>query len=126
MQPGFLDCEAVKDLFAQYFDAVYRADVAKLRTLFHPQAAMYGYLGPQLLAGTPEPFFADLASKPSMAENRDDCRCVTRHISVTGNIAEATLLVDGFYGAACIEDHFHLVKENGAWKIVCKTFTTID
>ena len=125
MNTRFSETEAVKNLLERYFDAVYRADIGTLKTIFHEKASMNGYLGPDLLIGTPEPFFADLSSKPSMEANKDDCRCVITNLQVTGGIAEATLFVDGFYGAATIEDHFHLVKEAGAWKIVCKTFTTL-
>ena len=125
MQQQFLETEAVKKLVERYFRAVYEADIAKLKTIFHEKAAMNGYLGENLLIGTPEPFFADLASKPSMAESKTDCRCVIKHLAVTGQIAEVTLLVDGFYGGACIEDHFHLIKEKNEWKIICKTFTTL-
>lgn len=126
MHKEFLAAEAIKKLLEEYFAAVYQADIPKLKEIFHPQAAMYGYLGADLLAGTPEPFLADLGSKPSMAANKDDCRYVIKNLAVTGEIAEATLLVDGFYGAACIEDHFHLICTKGRWQIVCKTFTTID
>lgn len=125
MNQHFIDCEAVKNLVEKYFKAVYEADIETLKTIFHPQASMNGYLGADLLVGTPQPFLDDLASKPSMAANNDDCRCVITHLDITGGIAEVTLFVDGFYGAACIEDHFHLIKEKGQWFIVCKTFTTL-
>lgn len=125
MNQSFCACEAVKNRIAQYMDAVYRADVAELKTIFHEKASMNGYLGEMLLVGTPEPFFADLSSKPSMADNKDDCRYVVQSLSVTGGIANVTILVDGFYGAATIQDCFHLVCEQGQWKIVCKTFTTL-
>lgn len=125
MNSHFLQVEAVKDLMARYFDAVYRADTKELREIFHPQASMNGFLGENLLVGTPEPFYEDLESKPSMAQRGDDCRCVLQSVKVTGGIAEASLLVDGFYGAATIEDHFHLLLVEGHWRILCKTFTTL-
>ena len=125
MNKNFCACEAVKNLIARYMDAVYRADVPMLKTIFHEKAAMNGYLGDLLLVGTPEPFFADLSSKPSMADSKDDCRYVVQSLSVTGNIAHVNILVDGFYGTGTIQDCFHLICENNQWKIVCKTFTTL-
>lgn len=126
MKAAFLEAEAVQSLMQVYFNAVYHADVPKLKTLFHEKAAMYGYLGPNMLAGGVQPFYDDLQSQPSMAQSGTDCRCVIKDIDVTGNTASCTLLVDGFYGAACVEDRFFLLKESGEWKISCKSFTTID
>lgn len=120
----FQDYEAVKELLDRYFDAVGRADVEELKTIFHPQAAMYGYLGVDAVLGTPDIFYADLQSKPSMKEQSIDCRCVIKRIEILGSIADAVITVDNFYGAASVEDHFHLVKLDNAWRILCKTFTT--
>lgn len=122
---NFKEAEAVKALMERYFDAVYRADIPMLKTIFHENASMNGYLGPDMLVGSPEPFFADLSSKPSMAQEKTDCRYVIKSLQVTGNIAAVTLLVDQFFGAVSIEDHFHLLKADGEWKILCKTFTTL-
>lgn len=125
MKQLFMEHEAIKKLIDEYFEAVYRADVAKLKTIFHEKAAMYGCLGPNILAGTPEPFYMDLDSQPSMQETNTDCRAIIKSLKVFGHIATVTLLVDGFYGSATVQDEFHLLKENEEWKIVCKTFTTI-
>lgn len=116
--------EEVGAVIRRYIDATYRADVECLRGLFHRDARMNGYLGSDLLIGTPEPFFADLASAPSMAANGDPFHAEITHLQVTGGIAEAVVYCTGFRGVATIEDHFHLVDDHG-WKIICKTFTTI-
>lgn len=125
MNPVFKEMEAVTALVEKYFNALYRADIDTLKTIFHEKASMNGYLGEHLLIGTPDPLYQDLSSKPSMAENKNDTRYVIKHLQVTGNTADVTFMVDGFFGTACIEDHFHLIKDNGEWKIICKTFTTV-
>lgn len=116
---------AIKNLLDEYFAAVYRADIDKLKTIFHPTAGMYGYLGENVVAGTPQIFYDDLASKKSMAEDKIDCKCVIESIAVCGGIATAQILVDGFFGFATVRDCFHLLKEGDYWHIVCKTFTTL-
>lgn len=50
---------------------------------------------------------------------------VVKNISVSGNTAQASILVDNFFGVFQIEDSFHLLKLNGEWRIVCKNFTTL-
>ena len=125
MNQNFQASEAVKNVMDQYFQAVYQGDIATLKELFHPKASMNGFLGQDLLIGTPEAFFAVLQSKPSMASQNTDCRCVLKSLQVTGKIASVVLFVDGFFGAATIEDHFHLLEVDGKWRILCKTFTTL-
>lgn len=97
MNQNFIETERVKNLLDEYFQAVCHAD--KLKTIFHEQA--------------------------SMADDGIDCRYVIKSLQVTENIASATLFVDNFFGASCIEDQFHLLKVDGEWRILCKTFITI-
>lgn len=125
MTENYLNQEAVKSRMEEYFQAVYNADVEKLKTIFHKKAIMSGFLGDVLLCGDPSPFYEDLSSKPSMKETSIDCRFIIKSLQVCQNIASVTLLVDGFYGTATLEDHFHLIKENEIWYITSKTFTTI-
>lgn len=126
MRWKFADVEMVEKLIYQYFDAVYRADIDVLRTIFHKKAAMYGDLDGMLLAGTPEPFLEDLLSGPSMQTQNIVCRAMITYLEVSGSVASVTLLVDNYYGQTNVRDHFHLMRENDEWKIVCKTFTTLS
>lgn len=121
----YSDYEKIEALIRDYFDAVGNADIARLKTIFHEKASMNGYLGSDMVIGTPEIFFADLSSKPSMKSEGTDCRMVIKHIHVCGNIADASIFVDNFFGAFPIQDYFHLLKVDGEWKILCKTFTTL-
>lgn len=122
---AFTDYEKIEALLRRYFDAVGGADIGTLKTIFHEKASMNGYLGADAVIGTPEIFYADLSSKPSMKEQGIDCRMVIRSIQVCGNIAQASIFVDNFFGAFQIEDYFHLLKVDGEWRILCKTFTTL-
>ncbi len=60
------DADEVLAVMRRYTDAAFRGDADGLRACFHPEAVMSGLLGEQLLAGSPEPFFADIAGHPSM------------------------------------------------------------
>lgn len=112
-------------LLGQYMDAVYQADVERLKEIFHEKASMYGFLGNDAVVGTPEIFYQDLASKPSMKETKTECGYVITDLRITGCTGQAAILVDNFYGAACVEDRFQLLKLDGRWYIMCKTFTTL-
>ena len=121
----FQDYKEIETLLGDYFAAVSAADIGTLKTIFHENASMYGSLGNDAVIGTPEIFFSDLAGKPSMKSQGVDCRMVIKNISVCGRTAQASIFVDNFFGAFQIKDFFHLLKLDGKWRILCKTFTTL-
>lgn len=116
---------AVRAVLDKYADAVYHADVKTLKSTFHPQACMNGYLGDKLLLGTPEPFLADIADHPPMAETGSPFKAVFSGIHVSGRTATATLHESGFFGTGNFVNYFHLLNEGGEWKIVSKTFESL-
>jgi Putative lumazine-binding len=112
----------VERVMERYVDAVYIADVDTLRTLFHPAAVMCGYLGDALLTGTPEPFFADLAGRPSMETEKAPYKAKVRDIHTSGLTASLRLEETGFFGTLSFVNYFHLLKVDSQWKIVSKLF----
>ncbi|WP_290770785.1 nuclear transport factor 2 family protein [Anaerofustis sp.] len=125
MNNNFLEAKAIEQLVEKYFNAVYAADIDTLKKIFHEKAGMSGYLGEDVIVGTPEIFYEDLSSKPSMKSENIDCKCVISDLEVIGGIAKVTLYVDGFFGFATIKDLFHLIKVDDEWRIIQKTFTTV-
>ncbi|MEI8189788.1 MAG: nuclear transport factor 2 family protein [candidate division NC10 bacterium] len=116
---------AVRKVMEEYVDATFRADVGVLRSTFHPAACMAGYLGDELLVGTPEPFFDDMGSRPSMAESNAPYKADVSAIQVAGRVASATVEESGFFGAMSFVNFFHLLNVDGDWKIVSKTFQSL-
>ncbi len=116
---------AVREVIGRYTDATYRADVEALRDVFHPQALMVGYLGEQLIVGGPEPFLADIGSRPAMAETQAPYEATIVAVHAWGRTASAIVEESGFFGSGRFVDHFHLLDVQGEWKIVSKTFETL-
>lgn len=116
--------QAVRKVVQQYIDGTYQGDVKTLRGCFHPKAVMNGYLQDQLLIGGPEPFFENMENNPSMAEGGAPYKAEITFVDVVGNVASVTLKETGFAGTMAFTDYFHLIKEQGGWKIFSKTFTT--
>ena len=106
--------EAVYEVLERYMEGTYTADIPMLESVFHQEARMTGYLGDQLIMGTPAPFLEDMASQASMKEQGQEYRADIRNVHERG-----------FRGSAELVDHFHLLCENGVWKIISKTFTTV-
>lgn len=117
--------EKVNEVLARYMEGTYTANISMLESVFHKDARMVGYLGDQLLIGTPAPFIEDMGSQASMKELGHNYQAEVRDVEVSGNVAKATVHETGFRGSAELVDYFHLLCENGEWKIISKTFTTI-
>jgi ketosteroid isomerase-like protein len=115
---------AVRKVVQQYIDGTYQGDVKALRDCFHPKAVMNGYLQDQLLIGGPEPFFENMQNAPSMAEAGAPYKGEIIFVDVVGNVASVTIKETGFGGSMAFTDYFHLLKDQGEWKIMSKTFTT--
>lgn len=120
-----VDEKKIVEVVKEYMDAVYCADVDTLKTIFHEEASMNGYLGDTMLIGTPQPFYDDIASKPSMKQDKIDCTYNITSLCVRGKIAAVRMHVYNFYGVCDVIDAFHMLNVDGAWRIVCKTFTTV-
>jgi len=113
---------AATHVMERYVDAVYAADVATLRGLFHPAAVMSGYLGDTLLAGSPEPFLLDVGGRPSMKAMGAPYTAQILDVHASPRSAALRLEETGFFGTTSFVNYFHLLKVDGEWKIVSKTF----
>ena len=95
-------------------------DVERLRSAFHPDARMNGYFMGNLGIGSPEAFFSEVA-KIDPASATGEYHAEIESIQVMGDVATATLVETGFMGSDFV-DFFHLIRVDGEWKIISKTF----
>ena len=117
------DAAAVRGVIASYIDGYIHADEKTLRDVFAHDAAMNGYVGDRLVAGSPEPFIMRVSSEPPLSALGSDLNYDIEFLKVTGNAASVVLHEYDFGGFNFI-DHMHLIKRDGAWKIISKTFST--
>lgn len=93
-------------------------DIALLKSIFHEDAVMTGYLGSDFLNGSPEPFYQALEAN----EVASDYSSYTSDLTVTGKIACATTKEQNLLGLD-FTNHFHLAQlEDGTWRITSKLF----
>lgn len=112
------DTRAILAVLETYTEGARLRDVAALRSIFHPQAVMVGYLGPDLLMGGPEPFFDAIAAN----EVAPDYASAVVSVQVTGATATATVIEDNLFGLSFV-DAFHLIRQpDGRWLITSKLF----
>jgi protease I len=116
--------QAVLKTIMNYRDGTYTADTALLQSVFHENAVMNGYLGPDLVLADPSVFIADIGGSPSMESAGDPYELAINELFIEGNTASAVVTETGFRGDATLVDCFHLLKVDGSWLIVSKLFTT--
>ena len=117
------DKAEVGAVIEQYVESYINAEIPALRDVFADDAIMNGYLGETLMEGTPEPFIQQVASNPSLKSSGLELKYNIEHISITHNAASVVLREIGF-GRFNFTDYMHLLKRDGVWKIISKTFTT--
>ena len=120
-----VESKAVKQVIQNYMDGTYKAEIDKLKGVFHEKAVMNGYLGPDCLIADPSGFVADIASAPSMESKGDPYQAEIESIRIEGNVASVIVSETGFRGEGTLVDFFHLIKVDGKWSIISKLFTTL-
>ncbi|MDA0239169.1 MAG: nuclear transport factor 2 family protein [Proteobacteria bacterium] len=107
----------------RYIESYISADIPALRDVFAEDAVMNGYADGRLVTGTMEPFIRQVESNPSLKSGGFELRYNIEHISITNNAASVVLRETGF-GQYNFTDYMHLLKRDGVWKIISKTFST--
>lgn len=115
----------ILDVIHNYMEGTYTSDILLLKRLFHKDAHMTGYLGKELLIGTPDPFFEDMSRGLSMKAMGSPYTASVSLLSVSDRVATVILREDGFRGDVSLENHFQLIKERDKWLIISKNFTTL-
>ena len=111
---------AIAAVMDAYTEGTRARDAAAIRALFHDDAVMSGYLGPQLLVGSIDPFLAHLEANPvDDGETLYASRIVS--IAVEGATATARVVEDNLFGISFVND-FHLVRGESGWTITSKLF----
>jgi hypothetical protein len=117
------DYEAVREVIQQYIHGSGNGDAEALRAIFFPEAVMSGDYQGKLSFGTPDSFFELIENSPALVESGANYKSVISSIEVVGDVASAVLKEEGFFDAN-FTDFFHLMKVDGQWKIISKTYTT--
>lgn len=88
-----------------------------MKPAFHPDATIFGYVGPDLFAGAIQELF-DWNDKNGPAAGM---QVRIASVDVAGTIATARLEIDNWTGHR-FTDMFTLLKVDGQWKIISKVF----
>ncbi len=107
-----------------YVECCRQGNVEGLKQIFHEQAAMYGYLQGELVAGTPEMFFEAVASAPSPTESGEPYQAELDCAEATDQTATVILKESNYWGLS-FTNSFQLLQTEGKWFIVSKLFHSL-
>lgn len=110
--------EAIAATVQLYFDGMIQRDKEKLEEAFIPEARLIGYRGDNFTVTT----FEDWANGTAKGEKRDPSKYknILLEIELKGNIALAK--TELFWPGIYYFDFLTLIKKDGQWKIVHKTW----
>ena len=111
------EADAVIAVAGNYFRAMVDADEQELRRVFHPNASVIGHFGGKLeFAGVDE--FIKGTPHAKTGDKPFDYR--VEGVVLEGDTAVVT--VGNYCYARWFTDHLSMLKIDGSWKIVAKTF----
>ncbi len=118
------DADQVRGVIGRYIEGSQRGDLGLVKSVFHPDARMSGFLQGNMMVGGPQPFYDAVASAPSPEKSGEPYRAQITHLDVAGRVASVTL-TEGPYWGLHFTNYFHLIRAGSDWLIISKTFNHI-
>jgi hypothetical protein len=113
--------DAITQTIQHYIDGAKSGKGDDMRPAFHESATIFGYAGPDLMAGPIEELFAfNDENGPA-----PDVRARITSIDLAETVATVRLEIDKWTGDR-YTDLFTLLKVDGTWKIMNKVFHLYD
>ena len=109
---------AARQSIEHYFQGHATGSGEEFKKVFHPDSKLFFIRDGKLTQWTSEEYIARAPGKPAADEAKR--KRSVESIDISGNAAVAKLLLD--YPDAKITDYMSLLKIDGEWKIVNKTF----
>ncbi|MDP2152770.1 MAG: nuclear transport factor 2 family protein [Methylotenera sp.] len=111
------DYDAITQLIQHYIDGAISGKSSDMKPAFHDDATIYGYVGPDLFAGTIQGLYdwndANGPAKEIIAK--------IVSIDIVGTVASVRLESDNWTGHR-FTDFFNVLKVDGQWKVMNKIF----
>jgi hypothetical protein len=117
------DYQAILGVLTDYFKGLYTGDTELLRSVFHPEAALFAEVRGQSYYKRLDAYLEGVASRKSPEQVGEPYQMRVLSLDVTYNMAHAKVHVPalGFN----YYNQLSLVFMNGAWVIVNKTFADV-
>ncbi|HYG11035.1 MAG TPA: nuclear transport factor 2 family protein [Pyrinomonadaceae bacterium] len=111
---------AVRQAIEHYFRGHATGDGQHFQKVFHPEAKLFWMRDGKFTQRTSADYIAGASGKPAPDEAQR--KRSIESIDITGNAAVVKVLLD--YPTARLTDYMSMLKIDGEWKIVNKTFVS--
>ncbi|MBB6091194.1 hypothetical protein HNQ60_000040 [Povalibacter uvarum] len=108
----------------RYFEGLYKGDVDLLRSVFHPQAQLFGEVRGKPYHNTLDGYLTAVAGRPSPHAKAEPFEMQLLSVEVVNQVASVRARCP-MLGLIYI-DFLSLANDGTGWRIVNKTFTHVD
>ena len=114
------DFDEISQVMKTLLEGESAGDVAKLKSVFHPHARMFGQSEGQRYDLPISEYFDFAGSAPANSEGNYRARVLS--VQQTGDAAIVVAVEENCWGSVSFIDYFSLSRIAGDWKIVNKIF----
>jgi len=113
------DYNEIVRVLGLYMEGASKGDLGSLKEAFHDDASMYGHIEGWRYDMPITQFFDVAVAKPG---DTGSYRGRVLSVNQVGDAASAVVAEDGYWGSVSFIDFMTLIRLDGVWKIVNKTF----
>lgn len=121
MTTSITEMEAIRKAASLYYEGLQTGNIDVLKKAFHPKAMMYG---PGMIVEI-QGLFDYVAANQPPAKTGENHQCLVTKIDCMGKAASVEVLQHSYLGVSYI-NYFQLLKLEGNWIIVSKSFDVIE
>jgi hypothetical protein len=115
---------AIKQVAEKYAEGCHTGNIALLRSIFHPQAMMYGVSGDNVVMTPIEGLYAYIEANEPPQRTGEPHQNFVSSVRCEGNAAVVETVQEAAYGNDYV-NFFQLLKIEGRWLIVSKSYNAV-
>lgn len=117
------ELQAITATINHYTEGLHQGNTELLKKAFHPRAMLYGVSQKAVTIAEIEGLYAFVASHEPPSKTGEPHNCFITSIRYDGSAAAVEMVEESAYGND-YTNYFHLLKIEGSWVIVSKTYNT--
>ena len=117
------ELKAITDTVNLYVEGIHTGNIETLRKAFHPRAMMYGISPKAATIVEIDGLYGFVSANNPPAKTGEAHQCTITSIRHAGDAASVEMIEESAYGSD-YTNYFHLLKIDGQWQIVSKTYNT--
>ena len=117
------ELQAITDTINLYVEGLHTGNIETLRKAFQPKAMMYGVSAKAVTIVEIEGLYSFVSANIPPSKTGEPHQCFITCIHYSGNAASVEMVEESAYGSD-YTNYFQLLKIDGRWVIVSKTYNT--